>query len=91
MIGLELKRELVVGELRSPATAVVPAVAAVGGMVVPALVYVVVNLVQNGGSLSGWAVPTATDIAFAMAVLGDRWARAADRVARLSPDARRGG
>ena len=69
VIGLELKRELVVGELRSPATAIVPAVAAVGGMVVPALVYVVVNLVQSGGSLSGWAVPTATDIAFAMAVL----------------------
>ena len=69
VIGLELKRELVVGELRSAATAVVPAVAAVGGMVVPALVYVVVNLVQSGGTLSGWAVPTATDIAFAMAVL----------------------
>jgi NhaA family Na+:H+ antiporter len=69
VIGLELKRELVVGELRSPATAVVPAVAAVGGMVAPALIYVVVNLVQEGGSLSGWAVPTATDIAFAMAVL----------------------
>ncbi len=69
VIGLELKRELVVGELRSPATAVVPAVAAVGGMVAPALIYVVVNLVRTGGSLSGWAVPTATDIAFAMAVL----------------------
>src|SRR6187431_1795822 len=45
VIGMELKRELVVGELRSPATAVVPAVAAVGGMVAPALIYVVVNLV----------------------------------------------
>lgn len=69
VIGLELKRELTVGELSKPATAVVPAVAAVGGMVVPALIYIVVNLVQTGGSLSGWAVPTATDIAFAMAVL----------------------
>jgi len=69
VIGLELKRELTVGELSKPATAVVPAVAAIGGMVVPALIYVIVNLVQTGGSLSGWAVPTATDIAFAMAVL----------------------
>ena len=68
VIGLELKRELRVGELSNPATAVVPAVAAVGGMVVPALIYVGVNL-SRGGSLSGWAVPTATDIAFAMAVL----------------------
>ena len=68
VIGLELKRELRVGELSNPATAVVPAVAAVGGMVLPALIYVGVNL-SRGGSLSGWAVPTATDIAFAMAVL----------------------
>jgi len=69
VIGLELKRELTVGELSKPATAVVPAVAAVGGMVVPALLYVVVNMARSGGSLAGWAVPTATDIAFAVAVL----------------------
>ncbi|MGC4175541.1 Na+/H+ antiporter NhaA [Demequina sp.] len=68
VIGLELKRELVVGELRSPATAVVPAVAAVGGMVAPIAIYVGINLAR-GGSLDGWAVPTATDIAFAVAVL----------------------
>jgi Na+:H+ antiporter, NhaA family len=66
--GLELKRELVVGDLRSPSHAVLPVAAAVSGMVVPALVYVVVNAVGNG-SMTGWAVPTATDIAFALAVL----------------------
>jgi NhaA family Na+:H+ antiporter len=66
--GLELKRELVVGDLRSPSRAVLPVAAAVCGMVVPALVYVVVNAIGNG-SMTGWAVPTATDIAFALAVL----------------------
>ncbi|MDX6232859.1 MAG: Na+:H+ antiporter, NhaA family [Nocardioidaceae bacterium] len=64
--GLELKREFVAGDLREPSRAVLPVVAAVGGMAVPALVFVVVNL---GGSLDGWAIPTATDIAFALAVL----------------------
>ena len=68
VIGMELKRELVVGELRSPATAVVPAVAAVGGMLAPIAIYLAVNI-SRGGSLDGWAVPTATDIAFAVAVL----------------------
>jgi len=66
--GLELKRELVVGELRTPSKAALPVVAAVCGMAVPALVYVVVNVIGDG-SLDGWAVPTATDIAFALAVL----------------------
>ncbi|MCX4393227.1 MULTISPECIES: Na+/H+ antiporter NhaA [Streptomyces] len=66
--GIELKRELVVGELRTPATAVLPVVAAVCGMAVPAALYVVVSS-AGGGSLSGWAVPMATDIAFALAVL----------------------
>lgn len=75
VVGLELKREIVAGELRRPATAVVPAVAAVGGMLAPAGVYVIVNLVGTSGSLEGWAVPTATDIAFAVAVLAvvGRW------------------
>ncbi|SDQ17890.1 Na+/H+ antiporter NhaA [Quadrisphaera sp. DSM 44207] len=66
--GLELKREFVVGDLRSPARAALPVLAAVGGMVVPALLYVAVNLAA-GGPLRGWAVPTATDIAFALGVL----------------------
>lgn len=66
--GIELKRELVAGELRDPKAAVLPVVAAICGMAVPALVYFLVNISGNG-SLDGWAVPTATDIAFALAVL----------------------
>ena len=66
VVGLELKREFVAGDLRDPRRAAVPIVAAVGGMAVPAGVYVAVNL---DGALRGWAVPTATDIAFALAVL----------------------
>ncbi len=67
LIGLELKHELVAGDLRSPATAVVPIAAAVGGVAVPVLIYVLFN--GGGRGLSGWAVPAATDIAFALAVL----------------------
>ncbi|MFE2595908.1 Na+/H+ antiporter NhaA [Streptomyces sp. NPDC059396] len=66
--GIELKRELVAGELRDPKAAVLPVIAALSGMAVPALVYVLVNVV-GGGNLDGWAVPVATDIAFALAVL----------------------
>ena len=65
--GLELKREFVAGDLRDPRRAALPVAAAVGGMVAPAMVYVVINLAD--GDLAGWAVPTATDIAFAVAVL----------------------
>jgi Na+:H+ antiporter, NhaA family len=66
--GIELKRELVAGDLKDPKAAALPVVAALCGMVVPALVYTLTNL-TGGGSLGGWAVPTATDIAFALAVL----------------------
>ncbi|WUD78837.1 Na+/H+ antiporter NhaA [Streptomyces sp. NBC_00510] len=66
--GIELKRELVTGELRRPSAAALPVVAAICGMAVPAVVYAVVNA-TGGGSLQGWAVPMATDIAFALAVL----------------------
>ncbi|MCX5338316.1 Na+/H+ antiporter NhaA [Streptomyces sp. NBC_00140] len=66
--GIELKRELVVGELRTPATAALPVIAAVCGMAVPAALYAV-TATTGGGSLEGWAVPMATDIAFALAVL----------------------
>ncbi|MBR8642984.1 Na+/H+ antiporter NhaA [Streptomyces tuirus] len=66
--GIELKRELVAGDLRDPKAAALPVVAALCGMAVPALVYTVTN-VADDGSLAGWAVPTATDIAFALAVL----------------------
>ncbi|KUO15354.1 Na+/H+ antiporter NhaA [Streptomyces dysideae] len=66
--GIELKRELVAGDLKDPKAAALPVVAALCGMAVPALVYLLTN-VAGGGSLEGWAVPTATDIAFALAVL----------------------
>ncbi|MGW1378539.1 Na+/H+ antiporter NhaA [Streptomyces sp. NPDC002446] len=66
--GIELKRELVAGELRDRRAAALPVIAAVCGMATPALVYTLVNTI-GGGSLQGWAVPTATDIAFALAVL----------------------
>ncbi|MET9909582.1 Na+/H+ antiporter NhaA [Streptomyces sp. NPDC006476] len=66
--GIELKRELVAGDLRDPKAAALPVVAALCGMAVPALVYALTNLTGHG-SLEGWAVPTATDIAFALAVL----------------------
>ncbi|MCF3145323.1 Na+/H+ antiporter NhaA [Streptomyces platensis] len=66
--GIELKRELVAGELRDPKAAALPVVAAICGMAMPAAVYFLVNTL-GGGSLQGWAVPTATDIAFALAVL----------------------
>ncbi|MGW0967985.1 Na+/H+ antiporter NhaA [Streptomyces sp. NPDC002516] len=66
--GIELKRELVAGDLRDPKAAVLPVAAAVCGMAVPAVVYVLTNVFGHG-SLEGWAVPTATDIAFALAVL----------------------
>lgn len=66
--GIELKRELVAGELRDPKAAALPVIAAICGMAAPALVYALVNVLGNG-SMDGWAVPTATDIAFALAVL----------------------
>ncbi|MEU4248403.1 Na+/H+ antiporter NhaA [Amycolatopsis sp. NPDC026612] len=66
--GLEVKREFVAGDLRDPRRAAVPVAAAVGGVAVPALVYTVVNL-GDSAALGGWAIPTATDIAFALAVL----------------------
>jgi NhaA family Na+:H+ antiporter len=69
VVGLELKREFVAGDLRDPRRAALPILAAVGGMAAPALIYVLVTVSAGGGALKGWAVPTATDIAFALAVL----------------------
>lgn len=69
IVGLELKREFVAGDLRDPARAVLPIAAAVGGMVVPALIFVAVVSQAEPDALRGWAIPTATDIAFAVAVL----------------------
>ncbi|MHA6793397.1 Na+/H+ antiporter NhaA [Pseudonocardia bannensis] len=69
VVGLELKREFVAGDLRDVRRAALPIAAAVGGMTVPALIYVAVNAGRTDGALAGWAIPTATDIAFALAVL----------------------
>lgn len=66
--GLELKREFVAGELRDPRRAAIPVVAALAGVLVPAAVYLLINL-GGSGALQGWAIPSATDIAFALAVL----------------------
>lgn len=70
VVGLELTREIQTGQLRHARTAVVPVVGALGGMVVPAAIYLMVNLLLPEGDAGGWAIPTATDIAFAVAVLG---------------------
>ncbi|SDS53257.1 Na+/H+ antiporter NhaA [Microlunatus soli] len=67
--GLELKRELTTGSLSRPADALVPIVAAVAGMAIPAAVYLAINLPTADGRPEGWAVPMATDIAFALAIL----------------------
>lgn len=70
VVGMELKRELVVGNLSNPREAAVPMISAVGGMVVPALVFLSVLLVTGDSEhLHGWAIPSATDIAFAVGVL----------------------
>lgn len=67
VIGLEVKRELVIGELSSLRKAALPVSAAIGGMLVPALVYVALNV--GGEGINGWGVPMATDIAFALGIL----------------------
>ncbi|BCB75858.1 Na+/H+ antiporter NhaA [Phytohabitans flavus] len=67
--GLELKREFVAGDLRDPRRAAVPVAAAIGGVAVPAILYLLIAGGAGGDATRGWAVPTATDIAFALAVL----------------------
>lgn len=69
VVGLEIKRELVLGDLRDPKAAALPVMAAVGGMAVPALIYVVLNAGAGGEALRGWGIPMATDIAFAIGVV----------------------
>ncbi|HEX9088466.1 MAG TPA: Na+/H+ antiporter NhaA [Arthrobacter sp.] len=68
LVGLELKREFIAGDLRQLDKSIVPVAAAVGGVAIPAVIYAVVNL-ASPETLRGWAIPTATDIAFAVAVL----------------------
>src|SRR5690606_10813473 len=67
MIGLEIKRELMIGELNSPSKAALPLVAALGGMLVPVVFYLVLN--RNPEASHGWGIPMATDIAFSLAIL----------------------
>jgi NhaA family Na+:H+ antiporter len=68
LIGLELKREFLAGELSEPSKVVLPVIAAIGGMAIPALVYAYINW-GDSNALNGWAIPAATDIAFALGVL----------------------
>src|SRR5699024_637409 len=73
MVGLELKREMIDGELAHPRKAILPIFAAIGGMVIPLCIYLIFN--HSGEMMNGWGIPMATDIAFAIGVLyflGDR-------------------
>ena len=68
LVSLEIKREYIQGELSNPKQALLPILAAVGGMLVPALIYVAINF-SNAETIRGWAIPSATDIAFSLGVL----------------------
>ena len=74
LVGLELKREAIVGELNTPKKVILPALGALGGMIFPALIYAIINI-KDDTAILGWAIPTATDIAFSLGILvllGDR-------------------
>ena len=68
LVSLEIKREMVQGELSNPKKALLPIIGAIGGMVVPAIIYILINL-GSSETLKGWAIPSATDIAFSLGVL----------------------
>nr|WP_316844993.1 Na+/H+ antiporter NhaA [Pedobacter psychrodurus] len=67
LVGLEIKREIVEGELSSPKKAILPIICAIGGAIVPAIIYTIFN--RDTPTASGWGIPMATDIAFALAIL----------------------
>ena len=69
VVGLEIKRELVLGDLRDRRKATLPVVAALGGMVLPALLYILITFDPGGEAIRGWGIPMATDIAFAVGVV----------------------
>ncbi len=68
IVTLEIKREFIQGELSKPKQALLPIIGAIGGMAVPALIYIIINF-ETGYTLKGWAIPSATDIAFSIGVL----------------------
>jgi len=68
VVTLEIKREFIHGELSKPKQAALPIIGAIGGMVVPAVIYIIINF-ETGNTLRGWAIPSATDIAFSIGVL----------------------
>ena len=68
LVSLEIKREIVQGELSNPKQALLPIIGAIGGMVVPAAIYIIINI-NSPETLNGWAIPSATDIAFSLGVL----------------------
>jgi NhaA family Na+:H+ antiporter len=68
LIGLEVKREILDGQLSSISQVALPGIAAIGGMAIPALIYIIFNI-SNASALNGWAIPSATDIAFALGIL----------------------
>ena len=68
LVSLEIKREFVKGELSNPKQAMLPIVGAIGGMLIPALFYILINW-DDSITMNGWAIPSATDIAFSLGVL----------------------
>lgn len=88
LIGLELKREIVEGELSQPSNLILPAMGALGGVLVPVLIYLLFNY-EDEASLRGWAIPAATDIAFALGILtllGSRGTGSFEGAARIARD-----
>ncbi|WP_238422029.1 Na+/H+ antiporter NhaA [Gordonia sp. 'Campus'] len=69
VVGLELKQEFLTGSLRRPRAAAIPVAAALGGVAAPAALYLLINATASGGATEGWAIPAATDIAFAVSIL----------------------